>query len=80
MIVHCIALGDSPVAATFNTLCGGLAMHAAQITDVADQVTCEDCCIRLLARTHHDLTVLLKNLAARIVELRKQAESAVKRD
>ncbi len=83
MLVHCISIADGGVNALtseFRTLCGAPALHSSHVSDVAEQISCEDCILRLLARTHSDLAVLLKQLGLRIIALRKQAEQAVARD
>lgn len=79
MKVHCVALNvDNPQL--FGTECGEPALSKLSVSDVNTEINCELCIIRLLARLHADQAVLLQNLAHRIVELRKQAESAVARD
>jgi len=79
MLVHCIAIGD-PATRDFDTLCGAPALSSSSISDLTGDITCEDCLVRLLARTHADLGVLLRQLGTRVIALRGQAESAVRRD
>lgn len=63
-----------------NGMCGANVFTSQQWTSIHDDVTCGDCCIRLLAFFHRASAILMKNLAiditataAEVTELRGKA-------
>jgi hypothetical protein len=76
---HCITIDQRGSFNAPAALCGAFA-SMANVTDVAEEIDCEDCLIRVLARVHNETGVLLKNLGMAVVRLRAAVEKASVRD